>query len=231
MSTQVQALSLTSVAEHCADESEKFRKKQAYDAAYCFELFRRALAERLDEAWSLLFVQYERLVLNWVYEHPAFAQLDVSAESCLSAAFQRFWHALPAEKFTNRFTALEPLLKYLKLCVGAAILDLARAKQRRTQLQPLEEIAEQVSSGATVEAQVAQNQSRKTLWDTVLTLTNTEQERTVLQDALVYNFSAADIARRHPHLFDNVKQVYRVKENVLKRLRRNDALRTLAGMP
>lgn len=214
-------LALSTVAERCADESERFRTHQESDSRFCFELFRRAIVERVDGAWTLLYEQYERLVLKWVYDHPAFATSGESAAYFLTLAFERFWQAVTPTKFSDRFNTLGAVLQYLKLCVGGALIDHARSRQRRATVEPLDKVSYALPSQLNVEKAVADSSARQSLWQRVLAQAKNEQERTVMEEAFLYDMAAADIARRHPELFTNVKQVYRVKENLLKRLRRS----------
>lgn len=224
----VSNLSLTEVATHCADESEKFRSSGQSDSRFCFELFRRAVVDRHEDAWAYILAQYERLVLRWIYAHPSFAFADEPADAFLVAAFERFWRAVSAEKFGSRFTQLGSVLKYLKLCVGATIVDHARKQQREAVLQPIDTVSHALPSSQNVEASIQDRMQQNALWQQVASVAKNEQEQVVLKDAMLYNFAASEIATRHPQLFSSVKQVYRVKENLLKRLRRNPQLRAMA---
>ncbi len=214
-------LALSTVAERCADESERYRTQQESDSRYCFELFRRAIVERIDAAWTLLFEQYERLVMKWIYDHPAFATSGESADYFLTLAFERFWQAVTPTKFSEKFATLGAVLQYLKLCVGGALIDHARSQQRAGKAQPLDQVSHFLPSQFNLEKAISDRSARQSLWQQVVSQAKNDQERIVMEEAFLYDMAAADIAQRHPDLFDNVKQVYRVKENLLKRLRRS----------
>ena len=74
---RLRTLSLEELAQRCAAETERFfRRVGGHDNQFCFELFRLALADRSDAAWSKLYAQYRGLVTGWIHEHPQFAVVD-----------------------------------------------------------------------------------------------------------------------------------------------------------
>lgn len=129
-------LSLSELAQRCAEETEKFNRHQANDTQFCFELLRRALAEGQSDAFTLVYQTYERQTLAWVRSHSRFEQTGESAEYFARAALSSFYFALRGEKFA-RFPALPQVLAYLKLCVHSAIMQYLRA-QRTPQLTSLD---------------------------------------------------------------------------------------------
>jgi hypothetical protein len=70
-SYDVKQLTLVSLAYRCRRESERFQRGLSSDASYCYELWRRALEERDEEAWAFVYAQYERLLISYVRRHPA----------------------------------------------------------------------------------------------------------------------------------------------------------------
>ncbi|HBY99539.1 MAG TPA: hypothetical protein DEP84_37320, partial [Chloroflexi bacterium] len=85
------------LAARCAEVTAQHR-----DDGSCYELLRRALAERHDDAWEAVYRQYERLVRAWVVRHPGYAALtppNDDAEHLANTIFTRFWQNLPPERF------------------------------------------------------------------------------------------------------------------------------------
>ena len=46
----------------------KERKPNNSHESYCFEMFRRAIVEKSEHCWALIYQQYERLVCEWIFE-------------------------------------------------------------------------------------------------------------------------------------------------------------------
>jgi hypothetical protein len=57
-----------------------------------------------------------------------------------------------------------------------------------------------------------------------------EQERRVIYGSFALALKPREIYAQSGELFDDVKEVYRIKENVLARLRRDAELRKLLGL-
>src|SRR3712207_1478392 len=118
-------VSLDELVARCAHETDQFNRHQPSDPRYAFELLRRALADDCAEAFTHVYQLYQRQVTHWVYNHPRFEQTGESAEYFAAQAWSAFYVALRGAKFAP-FTALPPLLRYLKLCVHTAIAQYLR---------------------------------------------------------------------------------------------------------
>ncbi len=131
------SLSTAELAQRCVAETEKFTHHLDHDPQFCFELFRRALAEQAADAFTYVYQIYERMVINWVYRHSRFALTGESAEFFANAALKSFYFALVGEKF-ERFTTLAATLSYLKTCVHTTIAQYLRDHEQ-VQTLPLDE--------------------------------------------------------------------------------------------
>jgi len=118
-------LTIDDLGRLCAAETEKFNRRLPSDAQYCFELLRRALADGAAEAFTRVYLVYERQVQAWVHGHSRFAQTGESPEYFASAAWSTFYFALRGPKFAS-FPSLPQALAYLKLCVHTAIMQYLR---------------------------------------------------------------------------------------------------------
>lgn len=223
--TDPQQLTLDTLARRCAAENECFRRGQPSDPRYAYELFRRALVERNDDAWALLYDLYRSLVEHWVRKNTAFDASGEPSDALVGEAFARFWQALPPERFTQ-FPSPAALLHYLQLCTGCVVIDSARAAARLVsiELAPVEDTQQRA-----LDEEVIGQMRRQELWHLVDRRLNGEAERVVIVDSFVYGLKPAAIYARRPDLFASIKEVYLVKRNVIERLGRDQGLRALLG--
>lgn len=223
----VEQLSVTDLARCCAEETRKFLQQSASDDRYCLELFRRAIVWRDDDAWACIYQQYAPLVLTWVHQHPGAAVLlghDGSAP-LVNATFAKFAQALTPAKM-DHFNALAAILKYLKMCVHSVIADEVRARQARQYEETLETIEQEPSTEDPAE-NVVSHLSAQSLWQVVQEELNGDDERLLVHLIYVQGMKPGEICAQHRQTFPQVEDIYRIKRNVLERLRRNRRLRAL----
>lgn len=223
-SLDLNALTLAGISHRCAQETELFFRRHPYDPLYCYELFRRAILERNQRAYDCLYAQYQPLVAGWVERHPSFAGAGEEVPYFVNRAFEKLWHALTPEKF-RRFNDLKALLSYLKLCTHSVIIDHARARQHSLVDEEQGEalLAGQAASGD-VEQETIENVQQQEFWRLVNGRLADEKEQAVVFGSFVLAMKPAELHVRYAHLFSDVKDVYRTKQNVLERLRRDQEL-------
>lgn len=220
-------LSLADLAKRCARETQGFFEHRAYDPRYCFELFRRAIAARDEEAWDLVYHQYRPLVTRWVYRHASFYHAGEEAQYFVNRAFEKMWTALDPAKFGS-FDNLPAVLRYLQLCVHSAVMDQIRSSDPAVELD--EDAAEKLTSAdPPVEARLDRRERRGELWAWLETRLKNEQERCVLRGCFALALKPAEVYERYRSQFSNVQEVYRVKENLIARLRRDQELVDFLG--
>lgn len=122
-------LLIDELARLCAAETAKFSQQLASDTQFCFELFRRALADGISEAFTQVYRVYERQVQIWVQRHPQFAFCDEPADYFASLAWARFFQARRGAKFAG-FESLPQVLAYLKVCAFSAVALHLRERRR-----------------------------------------------------------------------------------------------------
>jgi RNA polymerase sigma factor (sigma-70 family) len=224
---QMELLSINDLARCCSEETNKFLKQSVSNDRYCLELFRRAITRRNDDAWACIYQQYAPLVLTWVNQHQSAAPLwgqDGSAP-LVNAAFAKFSQALTPAKMDN-FDSLAAVLKYLKMCVHSVIADEVRSRQSRQYEETLELIENEPASEDPAD-DVVSNISAQGLWQVIQEELNGEEERVLIYLAYIQGMKPGEISSQHRRLFPTVEDVYRIKRNVLERLRRNHRLQTL----
>lgn len=218
------ALTLAGLSHRCGQETESFFRRAAYDPAYCYELFRRALLERNQRAYDCLYAQYQPLVAGWVERHPSFPSSGEEVQYFVNRAFEKLWQALTPDKF-RRFHDLKALLSYLKLCTHSVVIDHARARQRAL-LD--EELGETILAGQAapidVEGEAIETAQQQEFWRLINQRLADEKEQAVVFGSFVLAMKPAELHLRYAHLFSDVHDVYRTKQNVLERLRRDQDL-------
>src|SRR5579884_3178820 len=223
----VEQLSVNELARCCSEETNKFLRQSVSNDRYCLELFRRAIVRRDEDAWACIYQQYAPLVLTWVNQHQSAASLlgQDGGAPLVNAAFAKFAQALTPAKMDN-FDSLAAVLKYLKMCVHSVIADEVRSRQARQYEETLEAIEQEPSTDDPAE-DVISGLSIQSLWQVIQEELNGEDERLLIYLAYVQGMKPAEICAHQRQLFPSVEDVYRIKRNVLERLRRNRRLRAL----
>ena len=223
---ELRRMSLAEVARLCREETAKFLHRLPSRDEFCYELLRRAVGERDQAAWDAVFAQYRGVVLAWVRQHPAGSAVREDDEYWVNRSFERFWSAVGPERFVL-FPNLAALLRYLKLCAHSVLLDAVRALGP----QPPVPLTEQVVAGGSVggvvdvEELAAGEAAVQELRRAIDAELHDEAERLVAHLCLVLDLKPREVYERHPDRFADVADVYRVKRNLLERLRRSPAIR------
>jgi DNA-directed RNA polymerase specialized sigma24 family protein len=103
------------------------------------------------------------------------------------------------------------------------VADEVRSRQGRQYEETLDSL-EQEPSGHDPAEDVVSSLSAQNLWQVIQEELNNEDERVLLYLAYVQGMKPSEISRDHGRLFPTVDDVYRIKRNVLERLRRNRRL-------
>ena len=187
-----------------------------------YELFRRAIVDRDEEAWADIYTHYRLLLISWARHASAHAPPVAPFEEIAGRALTRAWSALGPEQFAQ-FPSLAPLLGYLRACVGAVVIDAARAEATR------ERMCQRLSlpSVATPEELVLGALDRAELWRALDQLIASEHERIILIESFVLGLPPRVILQRHHDRFADVPAIYGVKRNLLNRLGRSRDLRQI----
>ena len=227
----LQELGLGGIAHRCGHETQRFFQRERHDPRFCFELFRRAVVDRNPDAWALVYSQYQPLVAGWVERHSSFPSSGEEVQYFVNRAFEKMWAAVPPEKF-RRFPNLKSLLRYLQMCTHSAILD--HTRKREAPVVDVEVEGNPWGDGpvgiATQRDEAMDGLDREDLWRQVNARLKDDRERAVVHACFVLALKPREVYARWEDLFRDVKDVYRVKENVLARLGRDAELqRILAG--
>ena len=220
-------MSLVDLAGMCQQETTSFQRGQGSRDEFCWELFRRAICLRDHGAWERIVGQYRGMVLAWIRQHAASSGARQDDDYWLNRALERFWGAVGPDRF-DRFPDLPSLLKYLKACVHSVLLDDVRARSA-IQLQPLEDASVRRVTAADFETQAVGQLVGQELWNTVVDELPDESERLVVYCSFVLDLKPSAIYARYPERYATVADVYRIKRNVLERLRRSPRILQFAA--
>jgi hypothetical protein len=214
---------LLELARRCREETQRFLRGEPREDAYCFEVFERAVTLRDDAAWEAIVAQYRGIVLAYISQHTVASMVHEPDDYWVNRAFQRFWGAVGPDRF-GQFADLASLLKYLKLCVHSVLMDEVRARKAAS-VTSLDEMSETTPSSSNSERSAIGKLAGEQLWDAVLSELQDEAERIVAYLSFARDLKPSEIFGRYPRLYENVGDVYRIKRNVVERLRRSPQVR------
>lgn len=202
---------------------------------YCFELFRRAIQEKSEQCWAVLYTQYSKLVAHWIgqFSKNSAPLLEAPAEDLVTDAFTAFWRAFTADKLPSS-RQLAPVLSYLKSCAATAVLQAKRRAERSVQQMEWQpEVLDNMLGTQQVsdrpEQVILQTLWQEKLWQVVNNCCHDERERLLARLSFVSDLKPGEILERHPDLFADVAEIYTMRRNLKNRLWRDKALQTLWG--
>lgn len=216
-------MDLTALSDACQRESSRFFNNADADNRFCYELFRRALKLRNNHAWEAIWTNYTNLVRGWLHAAGA-ERLSIPRDELVTLSFERFWHAMSSRAF-EEFATLPALLKYLRLCCVCTVADLLR-QSRHSDHVGLDEVND-IPTSNRPDQQVAGEESRTMLWQTIEKAVQNEQERVIVTGCYLYGMKPNQVFDKHTRLFESVNDVYRIKRNLFNRLRRLPELRNI----
>lgn len=222
MADQPNRMDVNDLVDACQQESGKFFRDEPTDDRYCYELFRRALKDRNEYAWQALWETYRNLVMGWVRSTSGYDSTNTPLDELVTMSFEKFWKAFKNKSFDD-FPTLQTLLQYLRLCCASTVTDRLRRRRHDQLLTDIDD-AYYIASGHKPERIVMEEEARHHFWQQVNTLLNDEQEELLIRSYFVYGFKPRQIHSRFPDSFPTVQDVYRVKRNVMNRLRRANEL-------
>ena len=223
-------MAVADLAQRCADETEHYFHNQTHDTQYCFELFRRAIHEDDQYAWEIIYNQYQALVSGWVKQHSGFETSGEEITFFVTGAFAKISSILTPEKL-DKFSNLQSLLSYLKMCVHSVITDYIRTVDRANLQVPLDEMPPNIKeTGPAPEEEVFDKLDNQSFWAWINEKLNDEKERLVMHGIFVLALKPRELCNHFGSVFTEVEDVYRIKQNVMARLRRDPEFRKFLGV-
>jgi hypothetical protein len=217
---------LAHLRHRCAEQTERFFRKEEHDDRYCFELFRRAFVDGSEQAWEMVYAQYHALVAWWVKAHKRFESTGEEVQYFVNGAFMSLSQACTPGNF-GRFPNLQRLLSFLKACVHTAILGYIRDIAGPPTVKLPEELFGK--NGSPIEGNLLQQEWRDEFWHSVNTRLNNEPERLVVEYCFILGLKPRELYAQFPGVFGDVREIYRLKQNLLERLGRDPDLTKFVG--
>jgi len=201
--------------ESCREESKRYQKGRSVRKGACYELFRRAIVDKEQEAWAAVYEQYRRLVITWVQ-----ADHDQVDEQ-VNEAFAKFWQAVKPDTFVHKFAGIGKVMAFLRLCARSVKIDRIR-KQKKAVLISTDEVKLTIndSTAPTVLHKIQQDKIREQIQ---LRLKD-DQERLLFYLSFEIGLKPRQIADKYTKEFEDVKEVRRIKERIVLRLRKDSQL-------
>jgi hypothetical protein len=212
------------LAAHCIRELNKYCRREPCTDTYGVELLHRATVQGDQEAWAWVQHCFGGVVLDWLRRHPqrAHACRLESEEHYVALAFERFWQATTSNQRVE-FSTLAAALQYLRASLNGAILDTLRADARRREI-PLSE------PGEPGEPHMEDVIFSSEVWDILKTVLSNPREVRLAYLLFHCGLKPREIILSCSGEFSDVREVYRLKRNILERLLRNeDRLRWRLG--
>jgi DNA-directed RNA polymerase specialized sigma24 family protein len=200
----------TELAQLCREESERYRRHRRDDGDHCFELFRRAIVDRDQQAWTGVYEQYRRLVAKWVDGSPD--QVDERT----NRAFEKFWQAVVPQTFASKFADIGKVMAFLQMCARSVSIDEHRREEKHRLAGDLEGV--QASTEDTTASHAMDNIWFEELFKHIEGRLRDDPERRVFHLSFRVGLSPKQIVQQYPDQFSDVTQVRRIKERVVRRL-------------
>jgi DNA-directed RNA polymerase specialized sigma24 family protein len=196
------------------------------DDAAGLDLFRRAIGQGDESAWRMITEVYRGFLIAQA-RRPAIRGLVGQDDGfCVDRAFQRFWRATRSGR-VGQFDDLASALKYLKMCLGSVLIDEARVQRRHAYLSLDEHVSPDMLVCGDPSEQVVDRLARRELWESIECELTDPSERLVARLTFVDGLSPRQILALHPVEFPSVFDLYRVKRNLIDRLRRSETVRRM----
>ena len=145
-----------------------------------------------------------------------------SEESYIAQTFERFWQATTLNRHVE-FTTLAAALQYLRASLNGVILDTLRAyaRTREVMLPKADEAIELHAEDTT---------DRSVVWEALQTMFSDEREKRLAFLLFHGGLKPGEIIRFCPQEWDDVREIYRLRRNIMRRLLHNtDQLRWRLG--
>lgn len=213
--------SVSELVKRCQEETIRFLDEGLGPVGSCFELFRRAVVENCQAAWEAVYAQYQSQMLCWA------GRSSEDAEDVVHRAFEKFLKAVDSETFA-RFTGIGSVLSYLQRCVKSVHIDHRRkAERERLALAALR--ADNPPQAVSPEDAALECVVNRECAERIYSRLKDEQERLVVYLNLELGLKPKEIVRLRPAEFPTERDVYRVRERVVRRLSQDPILRDMSG--
>jgi hypothetical protein len=216
-------LSIELLAEHCADETRKFRQRIIIDTRYCFELLCRAYRDADEAALSHSYIIYLPLLAARAKRHTLFSQSCQNAEFFARAAFANSYNAVKGEKFLQKFSKIEAIIGYLYACLNTVILQDVKDNPPEISLEDERLITAHTPSDES-------NLERSELWSYICSLLPESEDQLLARLRFTLDMKPGEIVQHYPKTWATPRDVSIALQRIRRRLRADMYLHQLAGL-
>ena len=182
-------------------------------------VFRQAFAGD-TEAWATIYTQYTSLVRHWIG-----VQQVIDPEEVVQEAWMAFAHYAPRHPSLVQDESPRRVLGYLRTCVKTAIVTLCRREKRHAITAYLDD-ADYVIPAVPMDGVMIQ---RMAIQERVQQLLTHDDERFIFHLRFVSGMKPQAIAAAYPERFSDVKIIYALIGQLVRRLRADRVLQSLCS--
>lgn len=216
LANDLQNIPLAGIAHRCRKESQRFFQNLPNDTRYCYELFRRAIVEQSEQAWELLYIQYQSLVHGWIKKHRNLLTSSEEVASFINEVFAKFALAMDTEKFESS-SNLKSVLCYFEMCANSVMVDHQRGANR------LSEVDQEPVNPDFVET-LLDDLVRQELWKQIERHLQSDAEKQLMVSLYGLGMKPSEVCKKWPEQFPDIKRTQQIHQNILARLRRDGAI-------
>lgn len=209
------SLSLSDLQERCAQETMNYLKGIHEETWHCYEVFRRAIVDKVGEAWNVIDLQYRNQMRRWVEQHPRFRDFNEDPDLFVNLAFEKFWRRNFSALEFARFPNVSGLMAYLKTCVWSVIMDHWRIHLRKYKVVYLEESLHWRLHAHSFQETIEKRLEQEDFWSEVRELLGDEVSYQVVYASFALNLKPDDIFKQTPKVFGNIREVYKIKARAI----------------
>ena len=215
----------TTLTESCREESKRYRRGgHSVRKGACYELFRRAIVEKDQKAWAAVYEQYKRLVAKQLVTKGVQINPD-QVDDLVEDTFAKFWQAMKSKEFANDFKSMGQIITYLKMCAHSVKVDWFRNQKKWEDFTtPLEEAEHIKHDPISSKIEALDREKLQTYFRSRL---KDKEERLVFFLSFESGLKPRQIYAKYTQEFENVKEVRRIKERIVLRLKNDPQLRIL----
>lgn len=212
-------MSLAELQSRCWSEIEKFNRKEANDEEYCLEIFHRALVLRDERAWDMLTRRFTGTILGWLRRHPyrETAYRLHSEADYVALTIERLW-MVTVRNQSLEFQTLAGALKFMRASLNCVVIDTLRGQTKEAA----------IPEAGFDEPTAPEPDDGNEFWEIIKSMLPNEREQRLAYLLFHCNLKPRQVVQFCPREFSDVREIFRMKRNILDRLQRNkDRLRWL----
>jgi len=198
---------------------------------YCFEIVRRAIVEKDEACWSIMFEQYEKLILYWLNQRVPEQHIgDTHIDEMVMQPFEKLWRFFDTPHLAAAKN-LSSLIAYLESCVETCVQEeLRRSLSDRNRRQSEKDYGRLQSLPQNPEEKALKDELYERVWQELLSCCNRQppdrfvKEKTIAWLTFKNGLKPNRIHIENPGMFASIDEIYELKRQLFARLRHSQNL-------